>query len=75
MLLAAAYKSLLTSEDASGMVSGTWLPPQHFTGLSSNGGAMPQWKARVCGVPGNRMLEEPGVAPDGGHCSAPSILS
>lgn len=42
MLLTAAYKSLLTSEDASGMVSGTLLPPQHFSGLTSNGGEMPK---------------------------------
>lgn len=45
MLPAAAYKSPLTSEDMSGMVSGTSFPPQHFSSLNSSGWEMPEWRA------------------------------
>lgn len=49
MLQAAAYKSPLTSEDMSGMISGTLLPPQHFSSLNSNGWEMPEWRAGFYG--------------------------
>lgn len=42
MLPEAAYKSSLTSEDMSGMVSGTPLPPQHFSHLNSRGRETPE---------------------------------
>lgn len=63
MLPAAAYKSLLTSEDTSGMVSGTSLPPQHFPSFNSNGWRTPLPKARVHGAMGRLLAEEPGGPP------------
>lgn len=50
MLPAAAYKSLLTSEDTSGMISGTSLPPHHFSSLNSNRRRTPLQRARVHGA-------------------------
>lgn len=75
VLLAAAYKSPLTSEDTSGMVSGTLLPPQHFSVLTSNGREMPEWRASVHDALGEALGGRTRWAPDEGHRLAPSILS
>lgn len=74
VLPAAAYKSPLTSEDMSGMVSGTSLPPQHFSSLNSSGWEMPEGRAGFH-VPSRKALGRGARrAPDAGHCLAPSIL-
>lgn len=74
VLPAAAYKSPLTSEDMSGMVSGTSLPPQHFSSLNSSEWEMPEGRAGFH-VPSRKALGRGArYAPDAGHCLAPSIL-
>ena len=61
MLPEAAYKSSLTSKDMSGMVSGTSLPPQHFSRLNSSGRETLEWSAGFHGPSIKALAEEPDV--------------
>ena len=74
MLPVAAYKSPLTSEDMSGMVSGTSLRPQHFSSLNSSGWEMPEGRAGFRGPSRKAPGRGARCAPDAGHRLAPSIL-